>query len=115
METVTQQQQLPQHVDDELRRELNDSYTWWRGEDNPDGDIIDWLKGLPWSMHCSAECDYDTYSEMWRAWLEFCIWFTKQNRLLVAEAAQKKEMAQILEDVEAIERAARLASSRVAL
>ncbi len=108
METATQR--LPQHVDDELRRELNESYTWWRGERNPDdGDIIDWLKGLPWSMHQFAECDYDTYSEMWRAWLEFCIWFTKQNRLLVAEAAQKKEMAQWLKAVHEIERAARAA------
>lgn len=36
---------LPLHVDDELRCDFEDSYTEWR-ERNPDGDMIDWLKGL---------------------------------------------------------------------
>lgn len=81
---------LPQHVDDELRRELNDSYTAWRGGE-PDGDIIDWLKNLPWSTYSYA-ADYDTDSKMWRAWVDFCIWVTKENRL-VAEAAQKGDKA----------------------
>ncbi len=98
---------LPRHVYDELREEFNMWYTEWR-EDNPDGDIIDWIVKLPKWMGYWATYeryfgspyarrgelytgDYDTNST-WRAWLDFCNWFTEQNRL-VAEAAQKGDKA----------------------
>ena len=87
---------LPQHVDDELRRELNDCYTWWRGARNRyDGDIIDWLKGLPRSMDWSADNDNDTYSAKWLAWVYLLNWLTNETRLVVVEAAQRKETARL--------------------
>ncbi len=81
---------LPRHVYDELREEFNMWYTEWR-EDNPDGDIIDWLMELPEVfMHMPAGSD--TGSETWRAWVDFWHWFTEQIRL-VAEAGRKETRA----------------------
>jgi len=80
---------LPQHVDDELRSDLNSLYKLWR-ERNPDGDIIDWLVELPeLFMHLPAGSDAD--SETWRAWVDFWNWFTNQNRLVAADCAERRQ------------------------
>ena len=73
---------IPQHMDDELRSDLNSIYELWR-ERNPDGDMIDWLMELPASMYWVVGHDITPMAR--RAWLGFWNWFTEQNRL-VAEA-----------------------------
>ncbi len=80
---------LPQHVHDELRSDLNTWYAAWR-QGSPDGDIIDGIMQLPRQMYWAA--NYDANSEHWRAWVDFWIWFTNQNRL-VAEAGRKETRA----------------------
>ena len=88
---------LPRHVYDELREEFNMWFTEWR-EDNPDGDIIDWIVKTPKLIRDWSDDFDDTDPKTWWAWLDFCNWFTEQNRLVVAEAARKKAMAQMLKD-----------------
>ena len=78
METVTEQEKKQQEakrmmlqlLDEKgLRRRLNDGYLGWRGG-RPVGDITRWLVALPDTMHWDA--NYNTDSEVWRDWVEFC-------------------------------------------
>ena len=48
---------------------------------------------LPDFMYWSANAD--TNSARWHAWVAFWDWFPFQARLVVADAAQKKESAEL--------------------
>lgn len=62
----TLEQPLSSLVDDELRMAINGLYKKWR-EQNPIGDIIDWMVGLPGEVHWVIRTEFATQAEARRS------------------------------------------------